>query len=145
MIKSDQERRTTQDLIEKFAHNLGELHERARGWKNKALVEAHQSQLAYLEAEAREYDRLKSTLQESDRADIVLDSLEELPRFLVKARIIMGLTQEQLAERLEWKQQQIQRYEATEYKGISFARLVKVAHAIGIEIRSVYAILERPE
>ena len=61
-----------------------------------------------------------------------MTSIYELPAGLIKARIAAGLSQRELAERLELKAQQIQRYEAEGYASASFQRLCEVAHAVGL-------------
>ena len=60
------------------------------------------------------------------------DSLTELPEGLIKARIARGMTQKQLAESLNLQEQQIQRYEATLYKGAALERIEAVAKVLGL-------------
>lgn len=62
-----------------------------------------------------------------------LNSLEALPRALIKARIAAKLSQKDLAERLGLKEQQIQRYEATEYNSANLARVIEVSLALRIK------------
>ncbi len=61
-------------------------------------------------------------------------SLEELSTVLVKARIARGWTQRELADALGMAEQQIQRYEANEYRSTSLARLCDIANALGVTI-----------
>ncbi len=61
--------------------------------------------------------------------------MAELPRVLVQARIAANMSQKELAERLGMKEQQVQRYEATDYAGASLTRLQEVCEAIGLNIR----------
>jgi len=61
--------------------------------------------------------------------------LADLPEALIRARIAAGLTQKELAARLGLKEQQIQRYEATRYAGVSLDRVQAVAEALGVKIR----------
>lgn len=58
-------------------------------------------------------------------------SIERLPQNLIRARIASGLTQRELAARLGVKEQQIQRYEATNYASASLARVLEVARILG--------------
>ncbi|MHB8320387.1 MAG: helix-turn-helix domain-containing protein [Acidimicrobiales bacterium] len=55
-----------------------------------------------------------------------------MPRLLVRARIRAGLSQRLLAERLGLKEQQIQRYESSDYASASLSRLRQVAAAVGL-------------
>ena len=50
------------------------------------------------------------------------------------ARIARGWTQRQLAEALGMAEQQIQRYEANDYRSTSLARLCDIANALGVTV-----------
>ena len=65
---------------------------------------------------------------------VILEAVEDLPKALIRARIAAGMTQEGLARRLGVKPQQVQRYEATEYKSASFARILKVVQALKLSM-----------
>ena len=47
-----------------------------------------------------------------------------------------------LAERIGLPEQAIQRYEATDYAGVSFARLVDIAHALELTVHSDVRLAE---
>ena len=89
----------------------------------KAQEDAMNSQLADLEKELTEYESLKAGRFNWHS----LNSLADIPKLLIQARISMGLSQRELAERLGLKEQQIQRYEATEYASASLTRIREVA------------------
>lgn len=99
--------------------------------------EALKSQIADLEEELDEYDALRT----AGAVAITVSTLEELPRALIRARIVRRWTQGELAERLGVAEQQVQRYEATEYESASFARLKEIARALDVEVPG--AILDR--
>jgi transcriptional regulator with XRE-family HTH domain/dephospho-CoA kinase len=136
MIKNERQYRITRSQAQKFQAAIHEL----EGTKpadnispvlHKAQIDALRSQLADLEEEVAEYEALR----ESKRPFQELHSIEQIPSALIQARISSGLSQEQLAERLGMKAQQIQRYEATEYRAASLSRVVEVASALGVSIR----------
>lgn len=102
----------------------------------KAERDALQSQLDSLHEEIAEYDVLRA----GDRRTFVLDSFDELPRALIQARIVRGLTQKQLAELLGLKEQQIQRYEATGYASASLKRVSSVIHALDLQVHEEIAV-----
>ena len=104
----------------------------------KAQIDAVRGQLESLLAEIREYEKLRS----GQVSSIELDSLADLPDGLIRARIAAGLTQKDLAGRLGMREQQIQRYEASRYEGVSFDRVVDVADAIGLKIRKRLEVLK---
>lgn len=136
MIKNEREYRITKAQAKKFEHALSELvasggDSRLDPLLQKAEREAVQSQLEDLQEQISEYEALRS----GKRTVISLDSLEELPQALIQARIASGLTQRELAEKLGLKEQQIQRYEATEYASADLARLSEIARALKIRVR----------
>src|SRR5690349_11761687 len=105
MIKNERQYRITRSQAQKFQAAIRELEE-TRPAKNVSPA-LHKAQI----------DALRSQLAD----------LEE--------EIAGGLSQEQLAERLGLKPQQIQRYEATEYRAASLTRVVEVARALRVPVR----------
>jgi len=136
MIKNERQYRITKTQVEEFDRKLHAL-----GMKGQTpalhprLVQAQrdavQSQLDELRAEVAAYE----ALQKGHSTVLELASFEELPTALIRARIASGLTQKQLAERLGMKEQQLQRYEATEYAGASLERIRQVMSALSIQAR----------
>ncbi len=139
MIKNERQCSTTKAQAAKLeaalarltdeSHDSGDqpVHPRLR----KAQEEALKSQLVDLREELAEYQALR----DGKRCVLALTSFSELPRALVKARIAAGITQRQLAKRLGLKEQQVQRYEATDYASASLARVAAVVEALGLEVR----------
>jgi HTH-type transcriptional regulator / antitoxin HipB len=83
-----------------------------------------------LEQEIAEYDRLKS----GQINKWPIESLQDLPNVMIKARIAVGMTQKELAEKIGVQEQQIQRYEANNYRAVGFERLQEVMSALDIRI-----------
>ena len=77
------------------------------------------------------YDALRTR----KRPVLSLKSFAALPRGLMQARIATGLSHKELAQRLGLKEQQIQRYEATEYASASLARVNEIIRALGLTVR----------
>ena len=134
MISNERQYRITKAHAAKFASALQEA--TARNGVDPLLQkledEALRSQLCDLEQELREYEVLRS----GDERVLTLDSFAELPAALIKAHIASGLTQKDLADRLGLKEQQIQRYEATDYTAASVRRLKQVIEALGIRVHA---------
>ena len=98
MIYSDRQYQVTRAELAKLESALAAV-PAAKGaddWVLKAQSDALQSQIADLQAEMAEYDMLKL----GKVAFAGTCSLAELPRVLVQARIARGLSQTDLAERL---------------------------------------------
>jgi HTH-type transcriptional regulator / antitoxin HipB len=85
--------------------------------------------IAEMSQELAEYDELKA-----GRREIVMETIADLPIACIKKRIKLGMTQRELAEKLDMKEQMIQRYEASQYESVGFGRLVQVAEALEIAI-----------
>ncbi len=141
MISNEYQRRLSLAQAHKFEQALGNLdilsapdgvHPLLRQAERAAL----ESQLETLRHDIREYDALSA----GESKEFSIDSLDELPQTLIKARIASGLTQKQLAERLGLKEQQIQRYEATEYGSANWKRLANVARALGVEVHQKVSV-----
>lgn len=96
----------------------------------EAMVDGLASQAETLREEIQRYENLR----EGRVTRRELGSLRDLPIALIEARIVAGLSQRQLGERLEIKEQQIQRWEANLYSGVGVERLQVVADALGMEV-----------
>ena len=138
MIKNERQYRITRTQAERFARTLEGLRNRPEGADGihpmiaQAQVDAVSSQLADLEAELSEYEAIREGF-------FPMEALREavnLPELLIKARIAQGLTQRELADRLGLKEQQIQRYEATDYATAKWSRIREVAGALSMEVGS---------
>jgi len=99
-------------------------------WIVDAQLRAMDSQIEDLEQQVTEY-RL---LREGKIAHSECNDLAELPRILISARIAKGLSQKDLATELGMTQQQVQRYEATDYMSASLSRLIEVSRTLGVTI-----------
>jgi ribosome-binding protein aMBF1 (putative translation factor) len=133
MIRNERQYIITKAQIKKFKKALGEFDKQksnAHPMLVKAQKDAMKSQLAELEDQAKEYEKLRAGKCKVLKAS----SIAELPVGLIRARIALGLTQKQLAERVGLKEQQIQRYEETDYATASFSRLQEVIEALGLDI-----------
>lgn len=136
MIKNERQYLITRAQASRFSQALRifradaadqfELNPRLRQIQEEAL----RSQLSDLEADIKEYEALKA----GNFAFEKLKGISELPKLLIRARIASGLSQRELAGRLGLKEQQIQRYEATDYASASFNRISEVVSALGLGI-----------
>lgn len=132
MIKNERQYKITKSQITKFEAALDELSARsgAKSRLRKLEEDALRSQLDELRNEVEQFEELRS----GGPKPIRIESFDALPHALVAARIAAGLSQKELAERLDLKEQQIQRYEATDYCAASLTRLKQVAKALGVNI-----------
>lgn len=140
MIKNARQYRLTKAAAARFARSLRQLESGARPPHpvpgvdpriQRAERAALRSQLHDLRDQLREYEELAG----GKVSVLAVGSLADLPQALVRARIASGLSQKQLAGRLGLKEQQVQRYEAADYRQASLSRLLEIAKALNLKVR----------
>ncbi len=85
-----------------------------------------------LEEEIQSYERLR-------RGELdALVNLHGLGRTLIALRVARGLSQRQLAERLQVHESQVSRDERNEYHGVTLERATRVLDAMEVSLRSYF-------
>lgn len=137
MIKNERQYRITRAQAARFSDALEKLRKLPNPGLHPVIARAQEdalrSQLGDLENELREYESLKA-------GDFPMESLRavsEVPSVLIKARIATGLSQRDLAQRVGLKEQQIQRYEATDYATANLSRIMEVVSALGTAVEGL--------
>jgi len=137
MIQNERQYRITKTKLKEFQASVAELKKLAppttinEKLSYQADLDSLESFIEEFQEEIAEYE----TLQQGKLEQLTLESFDELPQALIKARIVRGLTQEKLAEILEVKPQQVQRDEANLYAGASFSKLLAIQKALHLEIK----------
>jgi transcriptional regulator with XRE-family HTH domain len=145
MIKNERQYRITKAEADKFQGSLDR-------WEpipptgvdpiiHAAQKSAIENQLHDLRRAVDEYEELRS----GRHSVLEVDSFEGFADALVRARISLGLSQKELAERLDLKEQQVQKYEATGYSGASLARMTEVVNALGLKVRKEVFLPPKPD
>jgi len=146
MIKNERQFKVTQTQALRFKEAISSA--RTKGipedtdpviWK--AYIEGMESQLATLKREIEEYNLLKSG--KIDRIEVA--SLDEFPLGIIKARIVRGLTQKELADRIGVKPQQIQRWEDSDYETAGFNNFIKIAEALEIAVHESILLQQKAQ
>jgi hypothetical protein len=97
----------------------------------QADLDSLESFIEEFQEDIAEYENLKN----GNVTSLSFDSFAKLPEALIKARIVRGLTQEQLAEKLNVKPQQVQRDESNGYASASFSKILGIQKALNIEVK----------
>lgn len=105
----------------------------------KAEIASLEAELEKLKGDINAYEELLSGRK--IRFDV--KTLGDLPDVLIQARIASRWSQKELAERLGIHEQQVQRYEATRYRGVSFDRILEIATTLGVHVEQT-ALLAVP-
>lgn len=145
MITNERQYKITQKSLDEFAQTLHIVEKQLEESPDSKLASiqfsALKSQIEDLQEQIEEYETLKSgTVRFLDAYDI-----SEIPTILIKARIANGLTQAELATKVGIKEQQIQRYESSNYKSTKLERISEIAKALGLRLNLGASISNRTE
>ena len=132
MIKNEKQYKiTNKRLLEidgavQKAQQSGKVDEKRQAYINSLLVLKKQ-----MTEEIRHYNDTRSKGISLKRNS----SLNRLPDVLIQHKISRRFSQKQFAEILGIKEQQLQRYEADNYKSVSFGRLLEYIEKAKIKIK----------
>ena len=108
MIKNERQYQITKSQLKAFEESLKNVTEHLLADSTSELAKVHrdalESQREQFLSDIGEYERLRS----GEVSQFVVNNINEVPQVLIKARIALGLTQKELANRLEVKEQQVQ-------------------------------------
>ena len=96
----------------------------------KRVIDPLESFHLQLREEVESYERLKRGEFEE------LDNLRGLGQLLISIRIAQGISQRELAKRLDVHESQVSRDERNEYFGITLERATKVLDALRVRLHS---------
>ena len=96
----------------------------------KRVIDPMKSFHLQLKEEVESYERLKRGEFEE------LDNLRGLGHLLIALRIAQGISQRELAKRLEVHESQVSRDERNEYFGITLERAMKIVDALKVHLRT---------
>jgi transcriptional regulator with XRE-family HTH domain len=142
MIRNDKQYQVTKSRLSDFRESLQVLEGQEIDPLLKELyLNTLKSQVIEFEKQIIEYEFLK----EGTTNYVVVNDLSHIYEVLIKARIAKRLTQADLAKRLELKEQQIQRYEMSNYSTASISRIIEIANALDIRIEKFKVTVKEPE
>lgn len=136
MIANERQYRISRAALRRFdesisTHRRREPSEGVDPRIHKAIEVAMESEAEELRRQIQRYEDLRDGRVKSRE----FDGLRAVPTALIEGRIVAGLTQKELAERLGLKQQQVQHWEATSYSGVGLERLQDIVDALGMSLR----------
>jgi ribosome-binding protein aMBF1 (putative translation factor) len=115
----------------RLAEHCGRLREAGlTDMEIKRVIDPMESFHLQLQEEVESYERLRRG--EFDD----LDNLHGLGHLLISTRIAQGISQRELARRLEVHESQVSRDERNEYFGITLERAVRVLDALNVRLHS---------
>lgn len=135
MIRNESE---YQEAVQRLAEERGRLADQKRRLEGMKLgpdevqraLDPMRSFHLQLEEEVRSYERLKR----GEFAEV--HNLKGIGQLLIALRIARGLSQRELASRLDVHESQVSRDERNEYHGVTLERASRVLDALGVDLRS---------
>lgn len=131
MLKNEKQYRITKKKVEALREKISAFKAEESLSAAKQLILVSLIEMSTdMEKEMAEYELLKA-----NKAKILKSrSLSELPSLITEYKIASGLTQKEFSRKIGMKEQQLQRYEAENFQGISFKNLIKILQAIGLDV-----------
>lgn len=151
MILNDLQYQSTKKQIDGFKRQLAKLNapEKPMTKEDRIKCQLHvdlvESFLDNFAEQIQEYEELTSWPVERQIVFEVEEIDYDLGQILVKARLAAGITQKELAERLEMTEKELQRYEDKDYQEMPLGRVIELMKGLGIGIKQKATIsVERP-
>ncbi len=129
-IKNDDQKFKTLSRINDFETRISEIRKSEGPKSARIYQQAFASHIKDLARQVREYERLKQGQLPAGRFSDAIN----LGQYLIKARIVSGLTQAELAQKLAVSQPMVYKYELSKYTTCGFDVLAKAAAAMGISL-----------
>ncbi|WP_428067462.1 helix-turn-helix domain-containing protein [Chryseobacterium gambrini] len=127
MIKNEKQYKISSKRKIELEESLSKILSTKLSEFDQIMVSALRSQIVTLEREISEFSKLVN-----EKPQVIFSKIEDLPKALIKARIIKGLTHNDMANLIGVREQQIQRYEAEEYSSAKFDRIIEIARMMDI-------------
>ena len=132
MIKNEKQYSISKKLLSEINENIADLKKDTtqHPLKIKMMLASAINMQKEIEQDILLYETLKT-----DKIQILKERLfVDLPSLLIEYKIKSGLTQKEFAAQLGIKEQQLQRYEADNFRSVTFKNLIRFLDAIGLEI-----------
>lgn len=123
MIKNQKQLTSAYQRLDELKQSIAESDSKLDQFSLSSLAEDLASEISLYEQ-----------VSKGAKSEFELEELDQLPELLVYARIAAGLTQADLANRLDVKEQQVQRDEAGGYEKSALWRLIDVCDALGYRV-----------
>jgi DNA-binding Xre family transcriptional regulator len=132
MIKNEKQYKITRKKLQDIQEEINRLKNGREHLpaKDELLLVSLLMMKQQMEDEIAKYDLVKTMTS----AILGERSIDDLPTLLIEYKIQSGMTQKEFSEKIGMKEQQLQRYEAENFNSISFKNLLKIIHAIGLNV-----------
>ena len=149
MISNENQYEYTQELLKRCEYTLAQYDAQDEEVKKNdpwwsVMRESIQSHLDAFNAEIAEYERLLECDRSQD-LKIEVESILELPRVLIKARIAAKMSQKELADRLGLEEHRIKQYEESDYQCASWVEIIDITESLAVELKTASFVVDFQE
>ncbi len=143
MIKNNNELKSVQNKLKELSialekHRDKEVQSDVLSQMNKDSLKSY---IQEFEQEIKQYLDLK----QGKACIINIENIDRLHELLIKSRIAFKISQEELGKKLGVSQQQVQRWESSNYETITWSKMLDVFEALGITIPLSHVVIKQPE
>lgn len=128
LIKSDDQRQKTLKRIEGLKAQMERIRQKHGPQRAQYFLATTQRLLKEFEAQVQGYDQLKREGPGAFRPQ----EISEIGAYLIRARVASGMTQAELAKRLDVSQPMVHKHEVAEYQGANLQTLTEVAKTLKV-------------
>ena len=133
MIKNEKQYKITRNKLAEVQEEIVRIkagYDEGLPAKEKLILVSLEMMKSQMESEITEYDFLKK----KSTGYLKARRISDLPSVIIEYKIHSGMTQKEFSRKIGMKEQQLQRYEAEDFRSISFKNLLKILQVIGLEI-----------
>ena len=133
MIKNEKQYKITKKKLFSVDEMIAQLSGRGKEipLKDQLLLASLNSLREEMGNDIIAYEFLKAS-----QIDILKErDIDDLPSLITEYKIVSGLTQKEFSKKIGLKEQQLQRYEAEDFKSITFKNLLKILRLIGLDVK----------
>lgn len=132
MIKNEKQYKISKKKLLEVSEKVFALEEKAStSISQKMILASTKNFKVEIEQEIKAYEKIKAT----KKIQLKETSIEQLPKLITQYKIANHLSNKEFAKQLNLKEQQLQRYEATGFKTISFEKLIRFLQHINLDIK----------
>lgn len=149
MIKNEKQYNYSKECARKFEYSISVI-EADEAWKQRDQedwqfdIDTKQSHLMALQEEISEYEMLVNC-DKKQPIKFKVESFNQLPDTLIKARIAAKMSQKELADILEIEEERVQEYESTDYQCASFVEVIEVSTVLCVEFDNAFVKVDFEE
>lgn len=147
MIKNDNQLAAAHKKLQELQVLVRDANDRYSGLELELMKLGIEEQIQDIQDDIEEYHELKELSFEQAvnlklRQPILIEHIGEL---LAKLRLSAGLTQAQLAERLNWHQANVSRFEGENYTAQTLYKIIEYSSALGVWLHIFPSLLNETQ